>query len=209
MKAERLDGEIAAARAALDGIDAKEATREGDPQATALAVLLGRFIGDDKALIRSVIHAAIAIGLEIGSGFGLFALFGHHGRRREDEAMQDGAPPASSGLPALEAQPNGAVTIEAPSDIVARFFAECVAPAAGQRVSATQVYAAFERWCGARNDAAVSYDRFRKLAKWRTARIGGRSWYLEAALRSASGVRLAIDNAPARRTLGSMVSVRT
>ena len=95
VKAEELDGKIAAARTALEGIDATEVAREGDPQAAALAVLLGRFIGDDKALIRSAIHAAIAIGLEIGSGFGLFALFGHHGRRREDEAVPDGEPATS------------------------------------------------------------------------------------------------------------------
>ena len=171
--------------------------REGDPQAAALAVLLGRFIGDDKALIRSTIHAAIAIGLEIGSGFGLFALFGHHGRRREDDAAQDSStPPASSDLPALEARPNGAVTIETPSDVVARFFAECVVPAAGQRVSATQMYAAYERWCGAQNHTAVSYDRFRKLATWRTARIGGRSWYLDAALSAPGGIRLASRQRP-------------
>ena len=205
VKAEELDGKIATARTALEGIDAKEAAREGDPQAAALAVLLGRLIGEDKALIRSVIHAAIAIGLEIGSGFGLFALFGHHGRRREDDAAQDTTLPASSDLPALEAGPNGAVTIETPSDVVAKFFAECVLRAAGQRVSATQMYAAYEPWCGTRSHTPVSYDRFLKLTKWRRERTGGRSWYLDAALCSP-GIRLAIDNAPPRRALGSMAS---
>ena len=198
VKAEELDGKIAAARTALEGIDAEEVAREGDPQAAALAVLLGRFIGDDKSLIRSTIHAAIAIGLEIGSGFGLFALFGHHGRRIEDDEE-----PATADVTALEANPNGAVTIETPSDAVAKFFAECVLRAAGQRVSATQMYAAYERWCGTRSHTPVSYDRFRKLATWRTARIGGRSWYLDAAL---GGIRLAVDNVPARRALGNMAS---
>jgi len=201
VRAEELDAKIAAAQVALAAIDPKEVARESDPQAAALAVLLGRFIGDDKALIRSVIHAAIAIGLEIGSGFGLFALFGHHGRRVEDD--DDLATPDAT---ALVATPAGAVTIETPGDVVAKFFADCVGSAAGQRVSATQMHATYERWCGAHGHTPVSYDRFLKLAKWRRERRSGRSWFLDATLSSLGGIRLAVDNAPARRALGSMVS---
>lgn len=197
-----IEAKIASAQTELAKVDVKEATKEADPQAAALALLVGHFIGDDKERIRTAIHALLAIVLEAGSGFGFYLVFGSHAlRQREvDEAHAEHAA-------VLMNDAHEAVTIETPADAIERFFRERVRPARGERASASALYADYEQWCYGRDSKPVSANSFGRLAPWRKVRAGGRIWYLDAALVGAAPLRLAIDNAPKGRALGKMVTV--
>jgi hypothetical protein len=201
-KATDLDARIAEARGKLEGIDAKTASREADPQAAALARLV-RLVAnvDDKSAedyARTALHAVIAILLELGSGLGFYVVFGHHGRPRED-AMVPAAPLQST----LVARPSSiveAVVIEGPTDAIGRFVLESVRPTLGARVSGSEMFAAYEGWCERQGLEPVSPTMFGRLVPWRKERIGGRIWYLDAMLASRAlvpALRVAVDNTQA------------
>jgi hypothetical protein len=180
-RAADIDARIDVARAELAKVDIKEAIKEADPQAAALALLGGRFIGDDKQRIRTRIHAILAIVLEAGSGFGLYLIFGSHAMRWREQHQ---SAPNPVQRPALISAPDHdkRLTIEAPTDAIERFFRECVRPALGERVSASVMSAAYEQWCTASEREPVSPNMFGRRAPWRKDRIGGRVWYLDACL---------------------------
>jgi hypothetical protein len=187
-KAAELDAKIAAAREKLGGVDVATASREADPQAAALARLVRLAVNvDDKGaedLARTALHAVIAILLELGSGLGLYVVFGHHG----------GATPAREGAPSPEPHtsllpaPSGpravsdAVVIEGPADAIARFVLERVRPTLRGRVSGAAMYAAYVAWCEEQGLTPVSATTFGRCVPWRKDRVGGRVWYLDAAL---------------------------
>ena len=180
-RATDINVKIEAARAALAKVDIKEAIKEADPQAAALALLGGRFIGEDKQRIRTLIHAILAVVLEAGSGFGLYLIFGSHAvrqRERHEHKLISAQSPALISAP----DPDEEVTIETPADIIERFFRECVCPTLGERVSASVMSAAYEQWCAASERESVSSNMFGRRAPWRKDRIGGRVWYLDACL---------------------------
>jgi hypothetical protein len=180
-RAADIDAKIEAARAALAKVDIKQAIKEADPQAAALVLLGGRFIGEDKQKIRTLIHAILAIVLEAGSGFGLYLIFGSHAVRRHER--HEGKPTAAQRPVLIYApDPDEGVTIEAPADTIERFFRECVRPALGERVAASVMGAAYEQWCAAGQRESVSSNMFGRRAPWRKDRIGGRVWYLDACL---------------------------
>jgi hypothetical protein len=180
-RAADIDAKIEAARAALAKVDIKEAIKEADPQAAALALLGGRFIGEDKHRIRTLIHAILAIVLEAGSGFGLYLIFGSHAVRRHERHQ---SAPNSDQRPTLipASDHDKELTIEKPAHTIERFFRECVRLALGERVSASVMNVAYEQWCAASERDPVSPNMFGRRAPWRKDRIGGRVWYLDARL---------------------------
>jgi hypothetical protein len=84
IKAAELDGKIAAAEAALNAVDKKEAVKEADPQSASMA----KVVGADRNIIAAFSHAFFAIAIELGSGIGFWLVFGHGApnRKREEEA---------------------------------------------------------------------------------------------------------------------------
>jgi hypothetical protein len=79
-KADELDAQIAAEEAIK--IDVKTAEKDVDPQAASLAKATG--VSEEKIALLS--HVIFAIGIEIGSGLGLWLVFGHGGREPSHEA---------------------------------------------------------------------------------------------------------------------------
>lgn len=190
-----LDAKVAAAEKALASVDKKAAATGVDPQAASMA----KATGYDEELIAAISHAVLAIAIELGSGVGLWLVFGHGTPARHRET-------ASRGV----VEPMQAMTvIEEPADQVARFFAEAVRPALGQRVAAATLLAAYEVWSERRGFDPVNGTMFGRLAQWRRDRIGGRVWYLDAALSDAYAntvpvPRLIVDNARKLPRLGHM-----
>jgi hypothetical protein len=180
-RAADITAKIEAARAAFATIDIKDAVKEADPQAAALALLGGRFIGDDKQRIRTFIHAILAIVLEAGSGFGFYLIFGSHAVRQREQHPSAPTPDQRSALMSAP-EHDKQLTIETPAETIERFFRECVRPALGERVSASVMAAAYEQWCAAAERKPVSANKFGRRAPWRKDRIGGRVWYLDACL---------------------------
>jgi hypothetical protein len=77
-----LDGKIDAARQALAEVDAHEAHKVADPQAMAIS----RLTGQTEDWVRTLLHALIAILIELGSGWGLYVVFGPH--KHESSMLQ-------------------------------------------------------------------------------------------------------------------------
>lgn len=176
-----LDQKIDEARARLDKVDIAEATKEVDPQASAIIAIVGSYIGTDKDRVRSLLHALLAVVIEGGSGWGFYLTFGSHVRpaKREEEAPAD--------------QPHADDVSETPAQAVERFFLQCVAPALGERTLAYQVYANYSAWCSSRGISPVSSNQFGRMAQWRSRKVGGRIYYLDAQLRQGP-LRLAVSN---------------
>lgn len=182
-----LDDKIAAARSRLGTQDAKVAVSEADPQAAAIA----KASGLSQDTIRLGLHATLAIVLELGSGLGLFLVFGHHGGQR--------APREASSVFNAHAQDArgaladvAAVTVEGPEDAIERFVTEEVVPSPGDRVAAGALFAAYETWCERNGREPVSAAMFGRLVPLQKDRVGGRVWYRDARL--AQGLRVAVDN---------------
>ena len=64
VKAAGLDAQIAAAEAAVNAVDKKEAVKEADPQSASMA----KAIGTDQNIIAALSQAFFAIAIEFGSG---------------------------------------------------------------------------------------------------------------------------------------------
>ena len=163
-----LDARIEAARSALGRADAGKANTDADPQSVAIARLTGR----SQDWVRTALHVLVAALLELGSGLGLYIVFGHHGR------------PRPAGVPALQSSPAGLsiLTVEGPSDAIARFISERVRASRGSRIAGSDLFAAYEHWCEREGLKSVSLAAFGRQVEWRKGRVGGRVWYLDAAL---------------------------
>jgi hypothetical protein len=168
-----LDAKIEAARLALGKVDAGVADKDADPQSAAIAKATGK----SQDSVRMVLHGLIAAVVELGSGLGLYVVFGHHGR--PPEAMQQGNTPMVDAI----APPIGdVITIEGPSDAIGRFMLEKVRPVEGARVAASDLFAAYDSWSVEQGLSPVSVALFGRHANWRKDRVGGRVWYLDASL---------------------------
>jgi hypothetical protein len=174
-KVAELDGKIAAAEAALNAVDRKEAVKEADPQSASMA----KAVGADRNIIAALSHAFFAIAIELGSGVGFWLVFGHGApkQKREEEASSKALVPIDPSPP----QRLYAID-ETPAEIIERFILEAVRPALGRRVQSLAVWSAYTRWCAARGIDAVSHSRIGRLARWRKDRIGGAVWYLDCQL---------------------------
>jgi hypothetical protein len=112
-------------------------------------------------------HVIFAIGIEIGSGLGLWLVFGHGGGEPRDEAETIPPPPMSS---------------ETDTDLRRRFFRECVKGTTGRRTSAAEIHAAYSEWCSRQGRRAMAPQLFGKDAPWPKERAGGNVYYLNCAL---------------------------
>lgn len=195
-----LDQRIAVAEAALARVDGALVAKEADPQSASMA----KAIGADKDLIAAISHAIFAVAIELGSGVGLWLVFGHGvpaGRREEE--VED--------LPAATVLPVSVDTVLPESDAqrVARFFLDAVRPALGRRIRATDLRTAYLRWCELRGMDPMSQTMFGRVAEWPKSRVGGAIWYQNCELvpaytrLAAPGVPALIEHTPSRR-LGVM-----
>lgn len=174
-KAERLDADIAAAEAAVSNTDARAGSVDADPQAASLS----KATGIEEQRIVLVSYLLFAIGIEAGSGFGLWLLLGHgHAPRRpEDDAGEAEAAPAAVPPPPVP---------EAPAEPVfgsrAHFFRECVFPCPGERIAAAVMYRAYQRFCARLGVEPMSAQVFGRDPIWRREKIGGSVYYLDCKL---------------------------
>jgi hypothetical protein len=179
-KANELDGKITVAEAALRTIDLKAVSKESDPQSASMA----KAIGADQNLIAALSHAAFAIAIELGSGFGFWLVFGHGRHTREEpkaERVSTYVPAPSRDIAAAK------IFEETPAEIIERFFLEVVRPVLNRRVRAIDAWSAYVQWCSHRGIEPVSHAMFGRLARWRKGRLGGSVWYLDAELADGYG----------------------
>mgnify|MGYP003375273512 CR=1 FL=1 len=199
VKATGLDAQITTARAKYEAIDVTAATKEADPQAAALS----RLTTYNKETIRTALHGLIAVLLELGSGLGFYLVFGHHGKREQAAKTEPPRPAQSTALATVQ----DAMIVEGPGDAVQRFVLERIRPVQGERVSGSELFAAYESWCEAQGLEPLSSALFGRVVPWRKERIGGRVWYLDAVLPASAGaIRVAVDNTTSEtpRRLGHM-----
>jgi hypothetical protein len=194
-KAAGLDAQIAAAEAAVNAVDKKEAVKEADPQSASMA----KAIGTDQAMIAAISHAFFAIAIELGSGVGFWLVLGHGTPRREDD------PPSTTLVDPSPPQKLHAVECETPAEIIERFFLEVVRPALNRRVRSLAAWSAYAQWCADRGLVAVSHARFGRLARWRKDRIGGTVWYLDCELAEGYADLAPAPESKALPRLGPMV----
>jgi hypothetical protein len=170
-----LDHRIEATRAALDTIDVHEAHRDADPQAKSIV----RILGGTEDGVRTALHALIALLLELGSGMGLYVVFGpHRAPRIEDDAP---VPDTSSTVIATVADPPAPVENPHESPIE-RFVAERVRPVEGERVAGADLYRTYCAWSRERGLEPVTATAFGRQVPWAKVRRGGKIYYMAAAL---------------------------
>jgi hypothetical protein len=78
--------------------------------------------------------------------------------------------------------PSAPAVIEARLGAIKRFVAEQLRPMEGGRVSGSELFAAYERWCARREITPVSAAAFGRKVRWSKGRVGGRVWYFDARL---------------------------
>lgn len=174
-RAADLDTSIAAAERALAAVDVRTAEKEADPQAASLS----KATGWNADAITLFSHALFAVGIEIGSGLGLWLLFGHG----HQQAPARDCPSIAHRLPDEdedEAAPSTTTTADASR---ALFFAECVHHAADSNVAAGVMHGAYERWCGEKGFTPVDRYAFGRGAPWvYKKKIGGVVHYMNCAV---------------------------
>ena len=85
-QAHDLDAQISVAEAALAKVDVRALAKEVDPQSVTIA----QAFGISAARAAFIGQAIFAVGIEIGSGLGLWTIFGHGaGLARPDAALRD------------------------------------------------------------------------------------------------------------------------
>jgi hypothetical protein len=167
-KADNLDQQIADEEAVK--IDVKIAAKDVDPQAESLA----KATGIDEAKIALISHIIFAVGIEIGSGLGLWLVFGHGG-----EAPAPGMAPSVT-PPVLE-------PVEDEEDAAKRhrkrFFATCVFHTNGKAPAAI-VHGAYLVWCRREGIAnPMGTQAFGTQSPWAAKkRIGGIVHYLNCGI---------------------------
>jgi RNA-binding protein YhbY len=179
-QADEIDRQIAAAEAIK--VDVLTAAKDTDPQATSISKAFGISI-ESAALIG---HVIFAVGVEIGSGLGLWLVFGHGGH----------APaPASPTAPTPEPAPAQETAEEAAKRHRKRFFKACVFNGDG-KVAAGTMYGAYCTWCHREGIEPMSVQAFGTGSPWMAKkRIGGVVHYLNCGLapglvQSTPGLRL-------------------
>ena len=136
-KAAELDTKIEAAEGALAKADTKTANTEVAAQNQNMSKASG--IGEDLAALIG--HTLFAISVEVGSGLGLWLLFGH-------------GPKAETEPPPVELVPETAMEARA------RFFREIVCPVVGEHVAGSDMYAAYRKWCAEQQIEPVTPQAF-------------------------------------------------
>lgn len=172
MKAEALDAQIRAAEAALASIDIKTVAIDPDPQAASMS----KATGWSEQSIALFSHLLFAIGIEAGSGFGLWLIMGHGVGRRDDLEASDTEDEPEAETPNIPAP----VPVDSAPVLGSRahFFKECVMPDQSDRVSAAIMYRAYQGWCQRIGVEPVSAQVFGRDPPWQKEKIGGTVFYL-------------------------------
>lgn len=169
-KAADLERQIREAEAALAKVDVKTVEVDADPQAASMS----KATGWDENKIVLFSHLLFAIGIEAGSGFGLWMLFGHGHAKRDDDIDEDADEPEAQ---AVAPEP---VKVD-PTPVFgsrAHFFKEAVMPENGQRVASAIMYRGYQAWCQKIGVESVSAQVFGKDSPWPKEKIGGTIYYL-------------------------------
>ena len=186
---ERLAGELAAGEEAerlrvddgkfsakLSGIDLAAVMRSADPQSEALA----RFTGLTPSTMRDGLAVLLALLIELGSGFGLWAVTAAgEGERKNPQESKTAAPQ----------QPGPAPTKSKAKDPVKAFARAVVVDRASGEVTAAELHNAFVEWAKREGLQEMSPTALgRKLSEMGYARVkrGGRSLYTGIALAAGS-----------------------
>ena len=174
-RVEALDAKIALAESNLAHVDVRTLSKDADPQAKMLSEVFG--ISEMVGTLLG--HAVFAIGIEVGSGLGLWLIVGH-GRtqqqapqRHDDGGEEEGQ--ATDPPPAVPVQPANA---EPSFGSRAMFFQTCVLPADDQRVPSSIVYRAYQAWCHEIGIKPVSQNVFGRDPPWPKDKIGGTVYYM-------------------------------
>lgn len=200
-KIERLEGELASAQEAeklrasdrallakLAGVNIADAMRSADPQSEALA----RLLGIEPGRVRDALALLVAVLIELGSGFGLFAVSGHGAgqgqakARLGDTLERTGTTPAS-------VRPRKPAKGKAKGDPLKAFVKDAVAFKSGAEVTAAAVFLAYEKWCqtnGQKPLTATGFGRALNKAGWTRTRRGGIARYSGVELKAAPAPRL-------------------
>lgn len=172
-KAADLEQQIKAAEAALAKVDVKTMSVEADPQSASMS----KATGWDENKIVLFSHLLFAIGIEAGSGFGLWMLMGH-GIAKRDEDEED---PIQPELPAVAAS-NPVVDQTPVFGSRAHFFKEAVIPDDGKRVASAIMYRGYQAWCQKIGVEPLSPQVFGKDSPWPKEKVGGTVYYMQAIL---------------------------
>jgi hypothetical protein len=97
--------------------------------------------------------------------------------------------------------------IESPDDLLRRFAGETWRPKSDDRISASKLFAVYERWCERQGLQPISQTAFgirmQKLFGNKESK-GGLNWYVGVAL----APKIEADHASPRRVLGRMAEAR-
>lgn len=185
IEAARLESEIASLRSRLAGLAGAAAAEEGDPRAR----FLSRVTGWSVARIETGLTLLFIAVLEIGSGLGLFIALNHGGHADARSKQPPAVPPASVGKheplpapvkrdpappkPALPKQQARALPDKKPIfGDVAKFARARLAAAQGDAIDFEDLYAAYVKWCGEQDVAALPGAEFRRQFIVLSAQVG-------------------------------------
>lgn len=182
-QAAAIEARIAKAEADLASVDVKVAEVDADPQAASMS----KATGWSEQSIALFSHFLFAVGIEAGSGFGLWLLMGHGAhsapvpaaKAEDDETDEEDVE---------EAQEAPEPTAVDPAPVLgsrAHFFKDCVMPDDSDRVSSAIVYRAYQGWCKQIGVEPVSSQVFGRDPPWPKEKIGGTVFYLNC--RMAAG----------------------
>ncbi len=184
----RLQGELAASEEAealrakdgelgrkIGAVNLADALKSADPQSEALA----RLTGLSPATIKDGLAILVALLIELGSGFGLYAVTGKPDRPIQEEA------PAAARKPTVTACSNHPAKISGPApsqetDAVRAFAKAVIVAKQGREVAAGDLHAAFIRWAELQGRDALSPAALgRKLTalKYQRVKRGGNVFY--------------------------------
>lgn len=176
--AKDVSAHLRVAEADLATIDVKTASKDVNAQVADVA----NTFDISETLAAMIDHWFFAIGIEIGSGLGLWLLFGHVAlARREEPAVAAVEPEIVEEVspPVVEPMPVTQRTDISERD---RFFSECLFPAPGNRVKHSVVFTAYIRWCYANEIRPMSKQAFGRRSPVAKEKIGGTIYYLECDL---------------------------
>jgi hypothetical protein len=158
-----LDARIVAAEKALGEVDLREATKEVDPQVASMASA----INADRNVISLISLAVLAIAIEMGSGLGVWFVFGHAPRRKEK-------------APKMVPE---AIVVETPAKARERFFAASLVQKRGKRLTSSTVYLSYAKWCAENGVTPMSPQAFGRGGHWKKEKTGGTVCYLDASMK--------------------------
>jgi hypothetical protein len=147
-----LSAKIEAAENALDAVDTKKLAMDADPQAASIA----KATGWSEAAIAAFSHLLFAIGIEVGSGLGLWLVFGHgQEKRREPEIIE-----VTTQAEPVKAPSDTPMLPDSALEIRAKFFKDCVNVEKGPEISGKRMYKAYVAFAEGLGEHPMSQTAF-------------------------------------------------